>query len=210
MRQGDARSWCHAVFVRKLHCVRQGDGDPECSPDVQGYGQRSKYRRRAWFYKSTLWWHGWRAGCLVCSCRCVGRLDRPLASELPCQLPLPDASPAQLPARRLSSWLASSCASNLPTKNIPTNICGKSPMDMIIPPLNAKILLESSPQESRILVRRLAVMARPPDGPMAYRPDVSSLTSARFRQSDLGADSAAWRHSGGTMGTVKVSHSGHA
>ena len=50
---------------------------------------------------------------------------------------------------------------NLPTKIIPAKIRwlklpGKSPMDMRIPPLKLKILLESSPLKSRILVRRSA------------------------------------------------------
>ena len=56
---------------------------------------------------------------------------------------------------------------NLPTKIIPTKIIPtkirwlktsrKSPMDMRIPPFNIKIMLESNPPKSRILVRRLAV-----------------------------------------------------
>ena len=51
---------------------------------------------------------------------------------------------------------------NLTTKIIPTKVCwpnisGKSPMDMIIPPLNIKIMLESNPLKSRSLVWRLAV-----------------------------------------------------
>ena len=53
---------------------------------------------------------------------------------------------------------------NLPasTKIIPTKIArlkisGKFPVDMIIPPLTIKILLESNPRQSTILVRRLAV-----------------------------------------------------
>ena len=51
---------------------------------------------------------------------------------------------------------------NLPNKIIPTKIAwlklsGKPPMDMRIPPLELKILIESSPPKSRILVRRLAV-----------------------------------------------------
>ena len=57
------------------------------------------------------------------------------------------------------------CTPNLPTKTIPTKIrrlktSGEFPLDMRAPPLNIKILLESNPPESRILVRRLAV---PPD-----------------------------------------------
>ena len=51
---------------------------------------------------------------------------------------------------------------NLPTKIIPTKIrglktSGKLPMDMWIPPPKIKILLESNPLKSRILVLRLAV-----------------------------------------------------
>ena len=51
---------------------------------------------------------------------------------------------------------------NLPTKIIParfvdSNSSGFHPMDLRIPPLTIKILLESNPRISRILVRRLAV-----------------------------------------------------
>ena len=51
---------------------------------------------------------------------------------------------------------------NLPTKMIPAKtpwlkLVGKFPMDMGIPPHNIKILLESNPLKSRILVRGLAV-----------------------------------------------------
>ena len=51
---------------------------------------------------------------------------------------------------------------SLPTKIIPAKIpwlkiSGKSPMDMRIPPLKIKIMLDSNPLKSRILVRRLAV-----------------------------------------------------
>ena len=61
---------------------------------------------------------------------------------------------------------------NLPTKNLPTKICWlklsrKSPMDMRIPSLNVKILLESKPLKSRILLRRLAGV--PSQGPGALR-----------------------------------------
>ena len=54
---------------------------------------------------------------------------------------------------------------NLPTKIIPTKICrlnnsGKSPLDMRIPPLEIKIMLESNPLRFRILVRRLATAQR--------------------------------------------------
>ena len=51
---------------------------------------------------------------------------------------------------------------NLPTNIIPTNIAclklsGKSPMDMRILPLKIKIMLESNPLKSTMLVGRLAV-----------------------------------------------------
>ena len=53
-------------------------------------------------------------------------------------------------------------APSLPTKIMPTkirwlNISGKFPLSLGIPPLKLKILLESNPLKSRILVRRLAV-----------------------------------------------------
>ena len=53
-------------------------------------------------------------------------------------------------------------APNLPTKIIPTKIrwrkaSAKCLMDIGIPPLNFKTLLESNPPTSRILVRRLAI-----------------------------------------------------
>ena len=49
----------------------------------------------------------------------------------------------------------------LPTKIIPTKtfwlkVSGNFPKDLRIPPLKIKILLESNPLKSRILVRRLA------------------------------------------------------
>ena len=51
---------------------------------------------------------------------------------------------------------------NLPTNKIPAKICRlnisrNSPTDMRFPPLQVKILLQSNPPKSRILVRRLAV-----------------------------------------------------
>ena len=58
---------------------------------------------------------------------------------------------------------------NRPTKIVPTKIVpakirwlkisGKLPTDMRIPPLKIKIMLESNPLKSRILVRRLAISA---------------------------------------------------
>ena len=52
---------------------------------------------------------------------------------------------------------------SLPTNIIPTNIAcvklsGRFPVDMRIPPLKIKILLESDPPITRVLVRRLAVV----------------------------------------------------
>ena len=52
-------------------------------------------------------------------------------------------------------------------------------MDMRIPPLNIKILLESNPLESRILVRRLAVHAR------AARRGLAGSLQARARRRQL-------------------------
>ena len=54
------------------------------------------------------------------------------------------------------------CTPNLPTRIIPTKIpllkiTGEFPRDMRIPPLRIKILLESNPPKSGILVRRFAV-----------------------------------------------------
>ena len=54
---------------------------------------------------------------------------------------------------------------NLPTNIIPTKVArlkisGKSPMDMMIPPPGIKILLESNPLKSVMLVGRLAVDPR--------------------------------------------------
>ena len=63
---------------------------------------------------------------------------------------------------QLSSWPSSRTTPNLATKTIPTKIAwlkhsGKFPMDMRMPSLEFRILPESSPLKSRILVRRLAV-----------------------------------------------------
>ena len=67
-------------------------------------------------------------------------------------------------SRRPSSLAAdeSPVSPNLPTKIISTKIARlktsrKSPMRLGIPPLKIKILLESNPLKSRIVVRRLAV-----------------------------------------------------
>ena len=64
-------------------------------------------------------------------------------------------------------WLSSNLGAQVRTPNLPTKITsakirwlklsGKVPMDMRIPPLRIKILLESNPLKSIILVRRLAV-----------------------------------------------------
>ena len=53
---------------------------------------------------------------------------------------------------------------NLPTNIVPTNIAwlklsGKSSMDMRIPPLEIKIMLESNPVKSTMLVGGLGVIA---------------------------------------------------
>ena len=54
------------------------------------------------------------------------------------------------------------CTPNLPTMIAWLKLARKFPMDLGIPPLKIKILPESSPLKSRILVRRLAVgWARP-------------------------------------------------
>ena len=58
--------------------------------------------------------------------------------------------------------LARGHAPNLPSKMMPTKIAwfkssGEFPMGLGIPPFMIKILLESNPLKSRILVRRLAV-----------------------------------------------------
>ena len=63
----------------------------------------------------------------------------------------------------MSTFASTSTSSpNLPTKNLPTKIAwlktfGELPMDMRIPPLKIKIMLESDPLKSEILMRRLAV-----------------------------------------------------
>ena len=50
---------------------------------------------------------------------------------------------------------------SIPTKSIPAKICwsGEFPMGLGGLPLEIKILLESNPLKSRILVRRLAIVA---------------------------------------------------
>ena len=54
-------------------------------------------------------------------------------------------------------------------------------MDKIIPPLRIKILLESNPLKSRILVRRLAIRkgGRCEEEPRALRSDSRSATDTR-------------------------------
>ena len=54
------------------------------------------------------------------------------------------------------------CTPNPPTNIIPTKIArlelsGRFPRGMRIPPLNIKMMLDSSPRKSIMLVRRLAV-----------------------------------------------------
>ena len=63
---------------------------------------------------------------------------------------------------RVTSAVTLGCTPNLPTKIIPTKIrwlelSGKFLMGLRIPSLNIKIMLESNPLKSRILVRRSAV-----------------------------------------------------
>ena len=79
---------------------------------------------------------------------------------------------------------------NLPTKIVPTKIrwlktSGEFPMDMIISPLNMKILLQSNPLKSRILVRRLAVVT---SQPTAQKPRIRD-SSGQNRD----ADGSLWR-----------------
>ena len=64
-------------------------------------------------------------------------------------------------------WVCARCASLPPTPSLPTNISptklawlklsGKFPMGLEIPPLNVKIVLESNPLKSIMLVGRLGV-----------------------------------------------------
>ena len=58
-----------------------------------------------------------------------------------------------------------------PTKIARLNISGKFPMGLGIPTLTIKILLESNPLKSRILVRRLAVASWPTAQPTQPRRD---------------------------------------
>ena len=51
----------------------------------------------------------------------------------------------------------------IPAKIAGLKLSGRFPMDMRIPPLELKVLLESSPPKSRIVVRRLAVPTRESD-----------------------------------------------
>ena len=65
---------------------------------------------------------------------------------------------------------------NLPTKIIPVKICRlgiitRIPMDMRIPPLKIKILLESNPLKSRILVQY---------GDWSYRCNIFAAATADF------------------------------
>ena len=71
---------------------------------------------------------------------------------------------------------------SLPTKIIPAkirwlNISGKFPVDMRVPPLEIKILLESKPLKFRILVRRLAVP------PLSKRRHADFHSTASFQSS---------------------------
>ena len=86
--------------------------------------------------------------------------------------PVPNCSMTWAPSARKTTsdvyscrWrsLLTACRTpNLPTKIIPTKIAGlklsgKLPMGLGIPPLRIKIMIESNPLKSIILVRRLAV-----------------------------------------------------
>ena len=83
------------------------------------------------------------------------------------------------PAGNGSRVDAEAITPNLPTKITPTMIAWlklsrKFPMGLRIPPLRIKILLESKPLKSSILVRRLAIV------PVSYRrgpPSSSELDS---------------------------------
>ena len=98
----------------------------------------------------------------------------------------------ELLGKLLSTKAALTCAgvyaqSPYYTKNLPAEIAwlklsGKFPMDMRIPPLNVKILLESNPLESRILVRRLAVSVFSVPRHTAWRSRSTRTRSARSRR----------------------------
>ena len=67
-------------------------------------------------------------------------------------------------SERLWASCSRPCIRPIPTNIIPTKIAGpklsgKFPMGLGIPPLENKIMLESNPSESIILVRKLAVAA---------------------------------------------------
>ena len=114
------------------------------------------------FNKSWLWGKANGCGSHVClgdvlvlrrrppTCRCPRPRPRRRSCSTPCGSP---SSTTRAPSRP---------APSLPTKLIPIKIAQlklsrKLPMDMRIPPLKGKILLESNPLKSRTLVRRLAV-----------------------------------------------------
>ena len=67
------------------------------------------------------------------------------------------APPTQARAKELGWVREEPSTPNFPTKIRRLKISRIFPMDMIISPLNIKILLESNPPKSRIFVRRLAV-----------------------------------------------------
>ena len=75
----------------------------------------------------------------------------------------PQTDTHNFPTEQLSSpALRERATPNLPTNIIPTNIAwlkpsGKSPMDMRIPPLRIKIMLESYPLKPTMLVGGLGV-----------------------------------------------------
>ena len=63
----------------------------------------------------------------------------------------------------------------IPTKSARLKTSGKFPMDMRIISRNLKILLESNPMKSRILVRRLAVIRAGCEKPSAVRGTVAAV-----------------------------------
>ena len=96
------------------------------------------------------------------------------------QTPRSDTGPRRCRAEEAASdALGLPGTPNLPTKIIPTkipwlNISREFPMNIRIPPLWIKILLESNPPKSRILVRRLAVRGSRRRGSTAGLHDLGS------------------------------------
>ena len=72
---------------------------------------------------------------------------------------------------------------------------GNSPMDMRIPPLKLKILLESNPLKSRILVRRFAVHPSPRVRSLGKPPaGFSSRSRLRERLRRRSCQAHLWLH----------------